>query len=211
LFRNERAQKNLKPDVLSKAVEFAYIGINGKQAMNRRNIQVRWIKPPLSWYKLNSDGSSLGNPGRVGGGGLIRDDKGDWIKGYVRNIGHNTSIDAELWAVRDGLGLCSALKLPTVIIELDAKLIVDLLQKEDGHQNCIGALVSDCKSELGAIPMVQIQHCYQEVNKCADALARRGALLSQDFVVFLDPLVEVSLLLSLDSAGVAYDRCIPTL
>ena len=34
------------------------------------------------------------------------------------------------------------------IIELVAKLIVDLLQKEEGHQNCIDALVSDCKSEL---------------------------------------------------------------
>ena len=59
--------------------------------------------------------------------------------------------------------------------------------------------------------MVQVQHCYREANICADALARRGALLPQDFVVFLDPPMEVSLLLSLDSAGVAYDRCIPFL
>ena len=100
------------------------------------------------------------------------------------------------------------LEVSSVIIELDAKLFVDLLQNEDSHQNCIDALVSDCKSELRAIPMVQIQHCYREANKCTDALARRGALLSQDFVVFLDPLVEVSLLLSLDSTGVCYDRCI---
>ena len=101
------------------------------------------------------------------------------------------------------------LEVSSVIIELDAKLFVDLLQNEDSHQYCIDALVSDCKSELRAIPVIQIQHCYREANKCADALARRGALLSQDFVVFLDPPVEVSLLLSLDSAGVCYDRCIP--
>ena len=166
-----------------------------------RSIQVRWTKPRLSWHKLNLDGSSIGNPGRAGGGGLIRDDKGVWVKGYARNIGHTTSVAAELWALRDGLRLCSALKIPAVIIELDAKLIVDLLQKEEGHQNCIDAFVSDCKSELRAISMVQVQHCYREVNKCADALARRGALLPQDFVVFLDPPMEVSLLLSLDSAG----------
>ena len=88
------------------------------------------------------------------------------------------------------------------------KLIVDLLQKEDGCQNCIDALVSDCKTELRAILMVKIQHCYHEANKCANALARRGALLSLDFVIFLDPQGEVSLLLSLDSTGVTYDRCI---
>lgn len=150
----------------------------------------------------------MGNPGRASGGGLIRDDKGVWIKGYARNIDHTTNATAELWALRDGLRLCSALKLPTMIIELDAKIIVDLLQKEDSHQNCIDALVSDSKSELRAIPMVQVQHSYHDANKCTNALARKGALLSQDFVVFLDPLVEVSLLLSLDSVGVAYDRCI---
>ena len=35
--------------------------------------------------------------------------------------------------------------------------------------------------------MVRIQHCYREANKCDGALARGGALLSQDFVVFLEP------------------------
>ena len=69
--------------------------------------------------------------------------------------------------------------------------------------------MSDCKTELGNIPRVQIKHCYREANKCADALARRGALLSQDFVIFLDPSAEVSLLLSLDSARVAYDHVVP--
>ena len=54
--------------------------------------------------------------------------------------------------------------------------------------------------------MVKIQHCYREANKCDDALARRGAILSQDFVIFLEPPADVSLLLSLDAAGVAFDQ-----
>ena len=194
------------PDVLTKASEFAYIGINAKQTSNRRQIVVSWCFPPPSWFKLNSDGSSLGNSGKAGGGGLIRNDKGEWLKGYARNVGYSTSVAVELWALRDSLRLCIALKLPAMIIELDVKLIVDLLQKSDGHQNCIDALVSDCKTELENIPGVQINHCYCEANKCAGALARRGAMLSQDFVIFLDPPADVSLLLSLDSAGVAYDR-----
>ena len=52
------------------------------------------------------------------------------------------------------------------------------LQKEDCNQNSIDALVSDCKLGLREIPLVQIHYCYCEANKCADALARRGALLS---------------------------------
>ena len=116
--------------------------------------------------------------------------------------GNDLKVMLEMWvfrlawlrkALHDGLRLCIALKLPAVIIELDTKLIVDLLQKSDGHQNCIDALVSDCKTEVGNIPRVQIKHCYHEANKCPNALARREALLSQDFVIFLDPSVEVSL------------------
>ena len=56
--------------------------------------------------------------------------------------------------------------------------------------------------------MVKIQHCYREANKCVDTLARRGALLSQDFVIFLEPPSDVSLLLSLDAARAAFDRSV---
>lgn len=81
------------------------------------------------------------------------------------------------------------------------QLLVDLLQKEDGHPNGIGALVSDCKAGLREITLVHVQHCFWEANKCADALDRRGALLPQDFVVYLDPPYDVALLLSLDYGG----------
>ena len=104
--------------------------------------------------------------------------------------------------------MCIALKIPAIIIELDAKLVVDLLQKEDRNQNGLDAILGGCKAGLKDIPMVKIQHCYKEENKCADALARSGALLPQDFVVFLEPPANVALLLSLDVAGVAFDRIV---
>ena len=56
--------------------------------------------------------------------------------------------------------------------------------------------------------MVKIQHCYREANECADALARREALLRQDFVIFLDLPVDVSFLLSLDATGAAFDQIV---
>ena len=68
-------------------------------------IAVRWEKSPLNWYKLNIDGASCGNPGRAGGGGVIRDSARNWIKGFARYIGYTTCIIAEFWALRDGLQL----------------------------------------------------------------------------------------------------------
>ena len=47
--------------------------------------------------------------------------------------------------------------------------------------------------------------CADEANKCADALARRGAIMVQDFTIFMDPPFNVVFLLRLDFAGTMYD------
>ena len=67
-------------------------------------------------------------------------------------------------------------------------------------------ILADCKECLKRIPRVKIQYCFREANKCADALARRDALLSQDFIVLSSPPVDVALLISLDAAGTMYER-----
>uniref|UniRef100_A0A7N2LUR7 RNase H type-1 domain-containing protein n=1 Tax=Quercus lobata TaxID=97700 RepID=A0A7N2LUR7_QUELO len=51
-----------------------------------------------------------------------------------------------------------------------------------------------------------IQHCYRKANKCADALARRGAIMDQNFTIFMDPPFDVVFLLRLDSVGTLFDR-----
>ena len=106
-------------------------GFWGNQSRAKTSIKVNWIKPPLNWHKLNSDCSSRGNPCLAGGGGLICDDKGLWVKGYARAVGFTTTVAAELWALRDGIRLCISLKLPAVVMELDEQLLVDLLTWED--------------------------------------------------------------------------------
>ena len=207
IFRNTKNQRCLKAEVLSRAIEYANIGINNKQVRSQAKIQVRWNPPPtppllsstlmvllLETQDWLEDEILFGMTKEI------------WIKGYARAIGTTTSVATELWALRDGIRLCIALKIPAVIIELDAQVVVDLLKKNASHPNGIGALVNDCKNGLREIPMVQIRHCYWETNKCADTLARRGAFLSQDFVIFLDPSIDVLFLLSLDVVGMHFDR-----
>ena len=70
--------------------------------------------------------------------------------------------------------MCLVMNLPTVEIELDAKLVVDLLKKEGGNPNRNDVIVANCREGLKKIPLVRILHCYREANKCADALARLG-------------------------------------
>ena len=45
----------------------------------------------------------------------------------MRYIGVTTSINAEFWALRDGLRLASQMGITHLAVELDAKVIVDLV------------------------------------------------------------------------------------
>ena len=83
--------------------------------------------------KLNTDGAVFGNPIQVGGGGVIRDSNGEWVAGFVRKLGSMSSILAELWALKDGLLLARQLDILNVNIELDADLIVHLLNNPSSH------------------------------------------------------------------------------
>ena len=37
---------------------------------------VKWLKPAEQWLKVNTDGSELTNPGKLGAGGILRDKQG---------------------------------------------------------------------------------------------------------------------------------------
>ena len=71
-----------------------------------------------------------------------------------------------------------------MIVELDAQLLVDLLDKANDSSSLNNLILADRKEGLKLIPQVKIQHCYRETNKCVDALVQRGALLNVDFFFF---------------------------
>jgi hypothetical protein len=62
---------------ISFASEFYYLIGSYSKVKKRIPIPVKWTPPPLGWFKLNTDGSSLGNPELAGGRGVIRNHLGD--------------------------------------------------------------------------------------------------------------------------------------
>ena len=68
----------------------------------------------MNWCKLKIDGSAFGNLGKVGARGVIRDQNGVCVSGFARAIGIATSVEAELWALRDGSNICLAKNLKSI-------------------------------------------------------------------------------------------------
>ncbi|KAL0331743.1 UNVERIFIED_CONTAM: hypothetical protein Sangu_1719800 [Sesamum angustifolium] len=66
---------------------------------------VRCYASSPSWFKLNTDDSSFGNPGLAGAESIVRDSAGHVHLAYQVALGIGTSVLAELTAVWRGLEL----------------------------------------------------------------------------------------------------------
>ncbi|KAL0282698.1 UNVERIFIED_CONTAM: putative ribonuclease H protein [Sesamum radiatum] len=88
------------------------MGFIFRQQAPRAPSIVRWRAPSPSWFKLNTDGSSLGNPGLAGAAGIIRDSAGHVHLAYQFALGTGTSVLAELTAVWRGMELALTRSCP---------------------------------------------------------------------------------------------------
>ncbi|KAH0746322.1 hypothetical protein KY285_007979 [Solanum tuberosum] len=86
---------------------------------------VLWKKPPDQWSKLNTDGSALSNPGKIGAGGILRDHKGQMILAFATRLGEDTNNQAEMEAAIFGLTWSLQVGYRNVILEVDSQLLVD--------------------------------------------------------------------------------------
>lgn len=70
---------------------------------SREEIHVAWKPPPPNSYKVNIDGSFRRGEGNSTCGGLIRDSKGSFVKGFHCNMGVCNAVWVELWALFLGI------------------------------------------------------------------------------------------------------------
>ena len=77
VFKGQNFRPGVHNEALFQALEFLHYVMDPKTPGSRRMIQIRWEKPSPGWVCLNIDGSALGNPGRAGCGGIIRNEHGD--------------------------------------------------------------------------------------------------------------------------------------
>ncbi|KAH0641622.1 hypothetical protein KY289_032596 [Solanum tuberosum] len=155
----------------------------------------KWT-PPERGYKLNSDGSSIGNPDRSGIGGVIRDHNGDWIVGYMGNLHMSNNVKAELTALMQGLRIALARGLLPLEVNIDCKKFITFI--ENDHPSYTN-MIFDCRDLLGRLGNPPIQHTFREANRVADALARDGSKINQANLFFCLKVPPVCVLEKLDA------------
>ncbi|KAK4707380.1 hypothetical protein R3W88_033069 [Solanum pinnatisectum] len=89
-----------------------------------RVTSVIWKSPSFTRYKLNTDGSALHNPGKIGGeGGILRNKHGDMIYAFAIPLGQGTNNQAKVQADSYGLHWCIQHGYNNIILEVDSELL----------------------------------------------------------------------------------------
>ena len=99
----------------------------GNKSSGARVIQpkIQWCAPPSGWVKLNSDAVSKGNLEMAGGGGLLRNENGEFIKAYT----------AEIWSAIHGLQMATDMGIQKIILESNSTIVCAILN--DRNKNSL--------------------------------------------------------------------------
>lgn len=82
---------------------------------------IRWVAPIHPFKKVFVDGCSKGNPGPAAAVGVLRNCNGEWIMGFVNNLGITQNFAAEFGAIYHGLSMAWDLGYRHLILESDSK------------------------------------------------------------------------------------------
>jgi len=135
---------------------------------------VMWKTPPPNRYKLNMDGSALHNPGKIGGGGILRDEQGIIIFAFAIPLGEGTNNQAEVQAACYGLNWCIQHGYNNIILEVDSKLLTKWLLQVVAPPWKIQVYIQDLQLLAKQCVFFQCLHTYREANGTADLLAKHS-------------------------------------
>ena len=64
--------------------------------------------------------------------------------------------------------MCQNLQINVVEIELDPKIVVDLMINSSNSNDVNSAIVADCRLLISQVLQAKVSHCYWETNRHAD-------------------------------------------
>ncbi|OIT21109.1 putative ribonuclease h protein [Nicotiana attenuata] len=134
--------------------------------------KVKWIKPDKGFVKVNSDGSAMINPGKIGGGVIIRDQQGHFIHAMAFPLGEGTNNYAETEAARIGVQWCLDNGIPRVHLEADSALLVRWLTEDNDSPWILKEKISHLRLLCSQFEGFIASHVYREANYPADSLSK---------------------------------------
>ncbi|XP_042485259.1 uncharacterized protein LOC122065524 [Macadamia integrifolia] len=133
-------------------------------------LEVFWCRPEVNWIKLNFDGSSRGNLGHAGVGGIFRDRRGGVLDSYKIFMGVSKVFEAEIEGLMVGLMRAWELGITCLWVETDSSAVAISIQQKKIPWFALQRWIF-LQPYLESITW-KITHNFREANSIADYLAR---------------------------------------
>ncbi|XP_026383906.1 uncharacterized protein LOC113279425 [Papaver somniferum] len=136
-------------------------------------IACQWNEPEFEFTMFCCDGASLGNPGAVGFGIVIRNHSTQVFGAITGGLGIATNYIAEVYAVVNAAELVVDWKLQNIIIKSYSKTVSDQFEQDQ-----IPWFVrTRWRNATKRISVIRLAHSFREINFSADCAAKKGASL----------------------------------
>ncbi|XP_016496731.2 uncharacterized protein LOC107815630 [Nicotiana tabacum] len=93
--------------------------------------QVLWSTPNHGYIKVNTDGSYIRENNKAGIGGIVRNNNGDLIMAFSKDVQCDNNNTAEALAAEFGMKWCKLQGYTNFILELDSMVIENMLINRD--------------------------------------------------------------------------------
>ena len=128
--------------IVQLAIKFYYLACPTKDITIEIPRIIKWIVSSEPFIKLNTNGSSLGNPGLANAGGILHDYSGNWVSGFSLHLSLAFIIIAALWAIRQGFLLRWDLGFKFIQLEVDSTSVTFWLTTNGNLSSDIVPLIS---------------------------------------------------------------------
>ena len=120
---------------------------------------------PPEGLVLFIDGASKGNPETTAGGGVIRGDRGEWIRGFTENFRKCTPVKPKLRVLLHGFRMGRGTGLKKIWFRADSMIVVGMLRGNGSWNPIHKPFILQCKQLIEKEDWeVKISHCYREGN-----------------------------------------------
>ncbi|KAH9696582.1 putative reverse transcriptase/RNA-dependent DNA polymerase [Citrus sinensis] len=139
----------------------------------KRVVQKKWEPPPGNFLKVNVDAAINCRNQVLGLGAVIKDPSGKIVAAGIKQVPLREGVSfAEAEAMEWGLKVAKEFSLSAMIMEIDCKEVVDLLNNTKGSRTCISWVISDIQEQRRDFKEVKFRHIPRTCNTCAHSLAK---------------------------------------
>ncbi|VFQ61858.1 unnamed protein product [Cuscuta campestris] len=174
--------------------------------MNTRDPLLKWNPAVDHEFTLNVDGSNKVMANRAGCGGVIRNNRGEWLGGFSYRTRPNNIEEIEAKAIEKGIQWAWGRGVRDLEVQCDAREVVNWIITSTSLRGPISDTIIAIKSWTDRFHKISFRAIFREQNKVADRLANLGAFQDISWRTFEVPTADLETLSTDDMMRVTTTR-----